>query len=290
METKSLKLLKIAFKYSCIYMIFSVLNSVYHMVRYKPELNNYIDTEMSVMNLFMYFGIIIFSYICLFLSHKEYIKSTPNFKFKDLFLLSLLLVFITYCMVYVLGTINFHLFYKKYITESTNTGILKLYDKFNQPSAPTFSPFFHLISNPLSSIFQEVKELQIWTIVYDVFTTKVGGIFILIYFESLYFVFNKYKQTKAFFVLPVINKWKLIEITQKPKWYFFVLLIPFVRLLPLYSINKQIAKDFGRDTSFALGLTFLPAIFYGILGLNSSEKPVLQNELDAHFPEGYSIK
>jgi hypothetical protein len=274
-----MKLLRIAFKYSCIYIIFFVLKSVYHMVRYKPDLNNYTDTEMSVSNLFMYFGIIIFSYICLFLSHKEYIKSTPDFKFKDLLILSFLLVFITYCMVYVVGTLNFHLFYKKYITASTNTGLLKLYDRFNQPSAPEFSPFFHLISNPIRGIFHEVKELQIWTIVYDVFTTKVGGIFILIYFEALYFVFNKYKQTKAFFVLPVINKWKLIEITQKPRWYFFVLLIPFLRIVPLFNINKQIAKDFGRDTLFAVGLTFLPAIFYGILGLNSNEKPIFSADL-----------
>jgi Family of unknown function (DUF5684) len=279
METKSLKLLKIAFKYSCIYMIFSVLNSVYHMVRYKPELNNYIDTEMSVMNLFMYFGIIIFSYICLFLSHKEYIKSTPDFKFKDLLILSFLFVFIIYCMANVVSTLNFHLFYKKFIRTETKTGLQGLLDTFNQPRQPTFSPFLQLIWYPIRSVFYNIKELHIWTIVFDVFSSKVGGIFILIYFESLYLVFNKYKQTKAFFVLPVINKWKLIEITQKPKWYFFVLLIPFVRLIPLFNMNKQIAKDFGRETSFALGLTFLPAIFYGILGLNSNEKPNVSADL-----------
>jgi Family of unknown function (DUF5684) len=259
------------------------------MLRYRPEINNYIDTEMSVMNLFLYYGIIIFSYICLFLSHKEYIKSTPDFKFKDLLLLSFLLVCITYCMVYLVGTLNFHLFYKKFISTETKTGLQGLFDTFSQPSAPEFSPFFHLISNPIRSIIHEVKELQIWTIVYDVITTKVGGIFVLIYFEALYFLFNKYKHTKAFFVLPLINKWKLIEITQKPKWYFFVLLIPFVRLVPLFNINKQIAKDFGRETSFALGLTFLPSIFYGILGLSSNEQPVFNKDLNLENREEHSI-
>jgi Family of unknown function (DUF5684) len=289
METKSLKLLKIAFKYSCIYMIFFALKSVYHLVRYKPGINNYVETEISPINIFTYFGIIILFYISLFLSHKAYIQSTPHFKFKDLFVLSLLLVFFTYCLSYVVGVINFYVFYEKFVTPITNTGLLGIYKNFNQPSKPVFSPFSHLIWYPLREIFDFFKELKVWAIVDTVFIAKVGSIFILIYFEALYFLFNKYKQTKAFFVLPVINKWKLIEITQKPKWYFWVLLIPFARLVPLFIINKQIAKDFGRETSFALGLTFLPSIFYGILGLNSDEKPLVSDELDAQIQEEFSI-
>lgn len=44
-----------------------------------------------------------------------------------------------------------------------------------------------------------------------------------------------------------------------------------VMFVILFKLNNRLAKSFGRTAGFAVGLTFIPPVFFMILGLNKSE-------------------
>ena len=87
-----------------------------------------------------------------------------------------------------------------------------------------------------------------------------------------YLLFKKYGYKNWVFALPILNKWKMIELTNKPKWWFILLAIPFIRLIFVFKINLEIAKDFNKSIGYALGLTFLPFIFFVMLGFGNQVK------------------
>ncbi|MNQ63742.1 hypothetical protein D3C85_781340 [compost metagenome] len=55
----------------------------------------------------------------------------------------------------------------------------------------------------------------------------------------------------------------MLKIAEKPVLWIVLVFIPFVRYFFLYSINKKIAEENGFDFKLALGMTFLPSVFYG---------------------------
>jgi hypothetical protein len=50
-------------------------------------------------------------------------------------------------------------------------------------------------------------------------------------------------------------------------WFIF---IPFLNIYIIFVIMIAVAKSFGKDTGFGLGLVFLGFIFFPILGFGSS--------------------
>lgn len=53
--------------------------------------------------------------------------------------------------------------------------------------------------------------------------------------------------------------------------FFFLLLVPFANIVVEFWLNIEFAKKFGRSVGFGIGLTFLPVIFYPILGFGKSQ-------------------
>ena len=52
---------------------------------------------------------------------------------------------------------------------------------------------------------------------------------------------------------------------------FLLLLIPIVNIVIAIKTNIKLAKAFGKDTGFAIGLIFLTPIFYAILGFGDAQ-------------------
>ena len=48
------------------------------------------------------------------------------------------------------------------------------------------------------------------------------------------------------------------------------MLIPVVNVVIAISLNVDIAKNFGKGVGFAIGMIFLPFIFWPILGFGSA--------------------
>ena len=71
-------------------------------------------------------------------------------------------------------------------------------------------------------------------------------------------------------IIPIYNTIVLLEIVDKPLWWFLLLLIPFVNIVIAIIVTLELAKKFGQSVGFAIGLILLPIIFYPILGFGSA--------------------
>ncbi len=96
-------------------------------------------------------------------------------------------------------------------------------------------------------------------------------------------------------IIPIYNYWILIKISSIKWWYFIIILLAKIEYITnfifvkvsikknfsiliitmfyfvLYCINYNISKRFNKNYLFALGLTFLPFIFYPILGFSNAK-------------------
>ena len=66
-------------------------------------------------------------------------------------------------------------------------------------------------------------------------------------------------------IIPIYNTIVMLQIAQKPVWWIFLMLIPFVNVIIFILMYVDFAKNFGASTGFAVGLIFLPVIFFPIL-------------------------
>lgn len=72
-------------------------------------------------------------------------------------------------------------------------------------------------------------------------------------------------------IVPIYNLVVLLEIVGKPLWWIVLFIIPIVNFVAGILVNVELAKCFGRSIFFALGLIFIPVIFFPILGFGSSK-------------------
>jgi hypothetical protein len=99
----------------------------------------------------------------------------------------------------------------------------------------------------------------------------VGGLFGLVLalavIAGLWKVFEKAGKPGWASLIPIYNLIVLLEIVGKPLWWIvFFLCVPIGWIL----VPLELAKVFGKDIAFALGLIFLGFIFVPILGFGDA--------------------
>lgn len=72
-------------------------------------------------------------------------------------------------------------------------------------------------------------------------------------------------------LIPIYNLLVLLEIVGKPWWYLLLLFIPVVDIVILILVMIDLAKVFGKDGGFAVGLIFLSFIFMAILAFGDAK-------------------
>jgi hypothetical protein len=72
-------------------------------------------------------------------------------------------------------------------------------------------------------------------------------------------------------LIPIYNMVVLLEIVGKPIWWILLLLIPCVGFIIGILVAVELAKCFGKGGGFAVGMIFLPFIFYPILGFGDAQ-------------------
>ena len=93
-------------------------------------------------------------------------------------------------------------------------------------------------------------------------------------------IFEKAGQPGWAAIVPIYNYYIMLKITGKPSWWlavFIGLLIPFVNFLAIIAvfimsimIYLELAKRFGKDTGFAIGLILLGIVFLPILAFGDA--------------------
>lgn len=106
-----------------------------------------------------------------------------------------------------------------------------------------------------------------------------AGIFVILIYlaiivlmiASLWKIFSKAGKPGWASIVPIYNIIVMLEIVGKPTWWIILYLIPFVNIVVGIIINIQMAKSFGKDTGFAIGMILLPFIFFPLLAFGNAQ-------------------
>lgn len=71
-------------------------------------------------------------------------------------------------------------------------------------------------------------------------------------------------------IVPIYSIIVLLEIVKKPMIWILYLLIPIVNIIFFIKLSIELAKVFGKDTGFAVGMIFLPFIFIPMLAFGDA--------------------
>lgn len=71
-------------------------------------------------------------------------------------------------------------------------------------------------------------------------------------------------------IIPIYNLYVMLKIGDNEWWWLLVLFVPIVQLYATYKMLGGVSKAFGKGTGFALGMTFLPFIFFPLLGFGDA--------------------
>ena len=78
-------------------------------------------------------------------------------------------------------------------------------------------------------------------------------------------------------IIPIYSTLVLLEIIRKPWWWLLLMFIPVVNIVfAIWAINL-LAKSFGKNEGFTIGLILLPIIFYPILAFDNSAQYIYAN-------------
>lgn len=96
-------------------------------------------------------------------------------------------------------------------------------------------------------------------------------IVIILLIASIWKVFSKAGQPGWAAIIPIYNFYVMCKVAGRPGWWLLLMLIPFVNFIIAIILNVDIAKRFGKGVGFAVGMIFLPFIFWPILGFGSAQ-------------------
>ena len=111
------------------------------------------------------------------------------------------------------------------------------------------------------------------------------GVYFLIVFAlvilviaGMWKVFVKAGQPGWAAIVPIYNIYILLQIVGRPTWWLALLLLPIIPvigglglLVVLFILYWDLAKSFGKDVGFAIGLTLLSFVFMPMLGFGSAQ-------------------
>lgn len=95
----------------------------------------------------------------------------------------------------------------------------------------------------------------------------VVGVFLL---ASLWCVFTKAGVAGWKSLIPLYNMYILYKMAWGNGWLFLLTIIPVVNVVIGAICMYKLSKAFGHSFMFALGLIFLPYVFYPILAFGTS--------------------
>lgn len=92
----------------------------------------------------------------------------------------------------------------------------------------------------------------------------------IVYIAGMWKAFEKAGHPGWAAIVPFYNIYILTVIAKKPAWWLVLCLIPLVNIVILILMSIEIAKEFGKESGFGVGLGLLPFIFWPILGFGDA--------------------
>ena len=88
---------------------------------------------------------------------------------------------------------------------------------------------------------------------------------------TMWFIYEKAGQPGWAAIIPVYNLIVFFRIIEKPWWWIFLWIIPYLQLIWIIWGYNLLAKKFGKSTGFTVGIVFLGFIFLPILAFGSAQ-------------------
>ncbi len=101
-------------------------------------------------------------------------------------------------------------------------------------------------------------------------TWVLALVFMVFYVICAWKIFEKAAKPGWAAIIPIYNMIVLLEIVGKPLWWFLLFFIPGVNIVVSVLVYIELAKSFGKEAAFAIGLLLLSFIFYPILAFGSA--------------------
>lgn len=128
-----------------------------------------------------------------------------------------------------------------------------------------FSPIVNAAAAMCSVNGQQVACPQFLTVLGPALLL-VFLVLLIIMIAALWKIFTKAGQAGWASIIPVYNMVVMLQIVKKPTWWVILAFIPLVNIIIGLIVVYELAKVFGKELGFTLGLIILPFIFYPVLG------------------------
>lgn len=93
----------------------------------------------------------------------------------------------------------------------------------------------------------------------------------LLIVASMWKMFDKAGKPGWASVIPIYNVIVMLEMVGRPLWWIVLFCLPFVNFIAALLLALDLARSFGKETGFAIGMIFLPFIFYPMLGFGDAQ-------------------
>lgn len=96
-------------------------------------------------------------------------------------------------------------------------------------------------------------------------------VFALVPLIGLWKVFEKAGEPGWGAIVPIYNIYLLVKISGNSPLFVLLLLIPLINLLVGIKVMIDLADKFGKGVGYALGMMFLPFVFFPMLGFGGAQ-------------------
>ena len=83
-------------------------------------------------------------------------------------------------------------------------------------------------------------------------------------------LFSKANQPGWAIFIPIYNILVLLKVAKMSWWNILLLLIPIVNIVITFMVYINIAKNYGKDAGFGVGMVFLPVIFIPVIAFGNA--------------------
>lgn len=83
-------------------------------------------------------------------------------------------------------------------------------------------------------------------------------------------LFSKANQPGWAIFIPIYNILVLLKVAKMSWWNILLLLIPIVNIVITFMVYINIAKNYGKDAGFGVGMVFLPIIFIPVIAFGNA--------------------
>ncbi len=94
--------------------------------------------------------------------------------------------------------------------------------------------------------------------------------FVILMVAAMWIIFTKAGQPGWAAIIPIYNLFVKLQIVGRPWWWMLLMIVPLVNIILWFIMSIDLARSFGKASSYGVGLALLPFIFHPMLAFGSS--------------------